>query len=185
MPNDNINGALTPRVTINGVLRERQRINGNMREGGGTSNYEELENLPAFNNIVIEGNQDPNYYGIAKLTDIPNINYSTNEINTGVKWIDGKYIYKKVFDMSNRIISDNSWTNNLLGTSNIYIIDAKGFFGLSGISAANFPYSYYRNNSEFFTWLISDNHSDIHVRPNMNAGYNITAGIVTIYYTKN
>ena len=97
MPNDNINGALTPRVTINGVLRERQRINGNMREGGGTSNYEELENLPAFNNIVIEGNQDPNYYGIAKLTDIPNINYSTNEINTGVKWIDGKDIFCRTF----------------------------------------------------------------------------------------
>lgn len=100
MPNDNINGALTPRVTINGVLRERQRINGNMREGGGTSNYEELENLPAFNNIVIEGDHDPHYYGIAKLSDIPQaVDYSTNEVNTGVKWIDGKDIYQKTIDI--------------------------------------------------------------------------------------
>lgn len=88
-----LRGSLTPHATMRGVLGGREQLRGGLGIGGGTSNYEELENLPAFNNIVIEGDQDPNYYGIAKLTDIPNVNYSTTPVNTGIKWIDGKDVW--------------------------------------------------------------------------------------------
>ena len=97
---DSLRGSLTPHASLRGVLGGRQRINGLLREGGGTTNYEELENLPAFNGITVEGDHDGHYYGLANLSDIPNvIDYSFDEQNTGVKWLDGKDIYQKVFEI--------------------------------------------------------------------------------------
>ena len=69
-----LKGKINASGKIGGVVGNNANIKGRIIRGvGGTSNYEELENLPAFNDVVIEGNQDPNYYGIAKLTDIPTI----------------------------------------------------------------------------------------------------------------
>lgn len=39
------------------------------------------------------------------------INYSTNEVNTGRKWIDGKDIYEKVVVLENAISVSTSWTD--------------------------------------------------------------------------
>lgn len=98
---DTLRGSLTPHATMRCVLGSRQRIAGNMREGGGTSNYEELENLPAINGIELIGDQSAHDLGLALLTDIPDLDYSTNEIDTGIKWIDGKSIYRRVFELTN------------------------------------------------------------------------------------
>lgn len=186
MPNGNINGELASHGHITGVLTIG---------AGGTSDYEMLENKPQINGYELIDNQTAHELGLASMQDVSDIdsdiallsqklpkNYSTDEQNTGVKWLDGKYIYQKTYDLSNLIIPDNTWTNNLLETSNINILDCKGYFKLEGQEAL-FPYSYYRNGNEFFTWNI--NVSTINVRPNMNAGVRIRAGIITIYYTKN
>ena len=110
--------------------------------------------------------------------------YSTEEREVGV-WIDNKPLYQKTYVKNNIVLTDNNWTNGVLGTSGIYITDFKAYFGLENTSNSNFPYSYYRNNSEFFTPIIDTSHEDINVRPNMNAGVNVTTGTITIWYTKN
>ena len=177
MSNDNINGALTPRVTINGELRGRQRINGNMREGGGTSNYEELENLPAINGVELIGDKSAHDLGLALLTDIPEtIDYSTTEQNTGVKWIDGKDIFCRTF-------TGTFTTGNLIiatitpSLSNI--ISMEGFL-------------YYQPNNQWLTipygegndcvTLLSKNDDIIIYSTNSMSSY--SKYIVTIFYTK-
>lgn len=37
------------------------------------------------------------------------INYSTEEQNTGIKWIDGKYIYQRSYILPNEITITNTW----------------------------------------------------------------------------
>lgn len=106
--------------------------------------------------------------------------YSTSEVDTGQKWIDGKTIYQRVFDLSNVIFTDKQWSNLILGTTNIEIIDVNGWFTINN-DPTKFNFSYYRNGTEFFTFMIDG--SDIDVRPNMNA--TVHGNIVIIYYTKN
>ena len=40
---------------------------------GGTSDYDELENRPSINNIVVSGDKTAHDYGIANLSDIPSV----------------------------------------------------------------------------------------------------------------
>lgn len=107
--------------------------------------------------------------------------YSTEEREVGV-WVDDKPLYQKTFDLTSQALTDNTWNNGILGTTGISIKSYKGYFNLG--TGAIFPYEYYRNNSEFFTVVTDANASDINVRPNMNAGTPVYAGIVTIWYTK-
>lgn len=54
-------------------------------------------------------------------------NYSTTEQKTGQKWIDGKDIYRKVFDFSSAItVSHNSWTNTNEDTNGTKFLSAWG-----------------------------------------------------------
>lgn len=95
-----LRGSLTPHATMRGVLGGREQLRGGLSIGGGTIDYEELENKPAINSVELIGDQSGHDLGLALLTDIPQpIDYSTNEVNTGVKWIDGKDIYQKVFEL--------------------------------------------------------------------------------------
>lgn len=107
--------------------------------------------------------------------------YSTEEREVGV-WVDDKPLYQKSFDLTSQALTDNAWNNGILGTTGISIKSYKGYFSLG--TGALFPYEYYRNNSEFFTAVTDQNSSDINVRPNMNAGTSVYAGIVTVWYTK-
>ena len=136
-----------------------------------------------------EKNNGTTYY----ITDMDNgsvriftpIIYSKYERKVGV-WVDEKPLYQRTFDMTSRTISDNTWTNNLLGTSGsgISIKFFEGYFGLQGYNPANMSYNYYRGSSEYFTSIITTNSDDISVRPNMNTGASVIAGMCTIWYTK-
>lgn len=107
--------------------------------------------------------------------------FSTEEKEIGV-WIDNKPLYQKTFDLTSQALTDNAWNNGILGTTGISIKSYKGYFNLGAESL--FPYEYYRNNSEFFTVVTGADSADINIRPNMNAGTSVYAGIVTIWYTK-
>lgn len=120
-------------------------------------------------------------YGINTGTILAPMIYSTEEREVGV-WVDDKPLYQKTFDLSNQSLTDNNWNNGILGTTGISIKSYKGYFNLG--TGALFPYEYYRNNGEFFTVVTDVNASDINVRPNMNAGTPVYAGVVTIWYTK-
>lgn len=114
--------------------------------------------------------------------------YSTEEREIGV-WTDNKPLYQKTFLFNQRVISDNAWTSNILGTvgSGIEIVDYEGMFGLVNMNPHFADFDYYRSSSEYFTaYIVNNNGSndDIGVRPNMNAGTNVTLDKCTIWYTK-
>ena len=113
------------------------------------------------------------------------VNYSTEEQRIGT-WIDGKPLYQKTFDMRTTTLADNAWNNNILGTvgTGIKIREFDGKFGLNGYGDLYADYSYFRSTSEYFTAALNSTDDDIGVRPNMNAGVSVMAGIVTIRYTK-
>ena len=118
------------------------------------------------------------------------INYSTDEQLTGRKWYDGKNIYQRVFNFNQRVVTDNEWTTNILGTSNsnIDIKNYEGYFGIGSLNPHFAKFNYFRSNTEYFTSTIAFNNghnNDISVRPNMNAGTPITLDYVIIEYTKN
>lgn len=175
----NITGNLTTHGTVRGTLNTKGRLSGALSVGGGTTDYNELENKPTYNGHIIEGDLTSESLGIWQPK-----NFTTEEQNTGLKWIDGKDIYFKTFDLSSKILPDNTWSNDILNTANtgINIIFDKSYFKLAGYGTL-FPYSYYRGQNEYFTYdIIVDK---MNVRPNMNAGTNVLAGIICIFYTKN
>ena len=94
----------------------------------------------------------------------------------------GETLYQKTFNLNMHTVSDNTWTTNILGTSGISIKKYDGLFCLGGTPYANFDY--YRGTSEYFTASLSNNGSDISVRPNMNAGVTIEIDKITLQYTK-
>lgn len=83
------------RQTITGTLSTSGRLSGALSVGGGTTDYNELENKPTYNGHVIEGDLTSESLGIWQPK-----NFSTEEQNTGLKWIDGKDIYYKTFNVT-------------------------------------------------------------------------------------
>ncbi len=94
---------------LRGQLSSRGQLSGGLTAGaGGTSDYELLENKPQINGRELIDNQTGHDLGLANLTDVSDLasdvallaqklpkSYSTEEQNTGIKWIDGKFIYQK------------------------------------------------------------------------------------------
>lgn len=170
--------------------------------GGGTSDYNMLTNKPEINGVILQDELSLHSLGIqeeitfsGEATEYLNgegvfttppfyvpINFDTAEQDTGIKWIDGKTLYIRTFDLRNLQLTDNNWNSNILGTSNIRIKFFTGMFSI-GQNEPSFNYSYFRSTSEFFTVNLVNDASQLNVRPNMNAG-TIYAGVVTILYTK-
>lgn len=64
--------------------------------------------------------------------------YSTNEFDTGKKWIDNKTIYGKVFDFSSTIVvSNNTWTNTEEDTHGATFINAFGIASSGEVFSVN------------------------------------------------
>ena len=106
------------------------------------------------------------------------LDYSTEEQDTGIKWIDGKPLYTKTIihdtPMSNRV-----WTD-IINDININIKMFDGYIYLDG-----YPYTqinYYRSTTEYSCGGISNNEHRFRVYPSID-GVTITC-IVTLYYTK-
>lgn len=133
---------------------------------------EELEKLQIGSDI----------FSIPKDDIFAPIIYSTDEREVGA-WVDDKPLYQRTFDKRSLYLSDNTWSNNILGTTGIHIVDYEGYFCLGADAEPSISYSYYRSSSEYFTATIDTSYSDINVRPNMNYGA-IYAGLITIWYTK-
>ena len=56
--------------------------------------------------------------------------YSTDEIKTGKKWIDGKNIYRKVFSYNNVDLNNSTTLNAIIDNniSNITVTDFKSYY---------------------------------------------------------
>lgn len=120
------------RQTITGTLSTSGRMSGVLSVGGGTTDYNELENKPTYNGHVIEGELTNESLGIWQPK-----NYSTEEQNTGIKWIDGKDVYVKCYHntLNN---ADNIFIDTVLNSTNIHIlpmssisIDTRGAYNTS------------------------------------------------------
>ncbi|MBP5597345.1 MAG: hypothetical protein J6Y02_18360 [Pseudobutyrivibrio sp.] len=108
--------------------------------------------------------------------------YSLEEREVGV-WVDDKPLYQRTFDKRSLYLADSAWSNKILGTTGIHIVNYEGYFCLGADAEPTISYSYYRSSSEYFTATVDTSYSDINVRPNMNYGA-IYAGLITIWYTK-
>ena len=87
------------RQTITGRLSTSGRLSGALSVGGGTTDYNELENKTTYNGHVIEGDMTNESLGIWQPK-----NFSTEEQNTGLKWIDGKDICVISIEFNTEII---------------------------------------------------------------------------------
>jgi len=146
-----------------------------------------FSNMSRVNSIYIEAvvqytkTTDTAGSGSYNSLGVPMVHYSTDEQVIGT-WTDGKTLYQKTFDLTALQLTDNNWNNNILGTTGIKIKHFEGLFSI-GQTEPSIKYEYYRNSSQYFSALLTDDTSDINVRPNMNAG-TLYAGTVTIQYTK-
>ena len=102
------------------------------------------------------GDQDKVLTGAGTWEDPPasgGVDYSTSEQDTGLKWIDGRSIYQRTFQ--NIALNHGSWTNGILGTSSIEIIDYSGKIAISGTSRPYCQLDYYRSTAEWCTSCIN------------------------------
>lgn len=63
--------------------------------------------------------------------------YSTSEVNTGVKWIDGRDVYRKVIDFGELPKSTNKTVGS--GLENVTVIDIRGI-AIKGEASIPLPY---------------------------------------------
>ena len=112
------------------------------------------------------------------------IDYTTEEQDTGLKWIDGRKVYQRTFDKRTTALSDRIWNNNILGTSDIEIIDVSAF-----LNFGNYPpiltINHYRSSIEYISWSLNSTADDINIYPDMSdLGSTLYGGIITIRYVK-
>lgn len=106
------------RDNIVGTLQGDSRLSGGLSVGGGTTDYNELENKPSINGVELAGNVTIENLGIWQPK-----NFSTDEQNTGIKWIDGRYIHYKVVDLgTDTTIRNDQWLFNAFSIPDINLI---------------------------------------------------------------
>ena len=110
------------------------------------------------------------------------IDYTTEEQDTGLKWIDGRKVYQRTFDKRTTLLPHHAWSYNVLGTSDITIISMNGFFNIDTAEPA-LPLSYYRSSTEYITCTLNSTANDIQIYRDIN-GVDVYGGIITIRYVK-
>ena len=129
------------------------------------------------------GDEDKVLTGAGTWEDPPasgGVDYSTNEQDTGLKWIDGRTIYQRTYQ--NIALNHGSWTNGILGTSSIEILDYSGKIAISGTSRPYCQLDYYRSTAEWCTSCINAAGEDINVLCNIDASEQVL--FITIWYLK-
>lgn len=100
------------------------------------------------------------------------LNYSTAEQNTGLKWIDGKPIYQKTFNLT---FTANQLDIDLTALSVESVMKLEG--GVYNLSGSFVPFGY-----ESAVSVYTSSASNIHI--NNIYSSERTSGHVTIWYTK-
>lgn len=155
------------RQTITGNLSTNGRLSGALSVGGGTTDYNELENKPTYNGHIIEGDMTNDSLGIWQPK-----NFSTKEQSTGIKWIDGRDIYYKVVDLgTDTTIRNDQWLFNAFSIPDINLI-----FNCFGINSQNTG-TYY----PLMAYITGNNINLLAARHN---GY-ATCRYIVFFYIKN
>ena len=107
------------------------------------------------------------------------INYSTSEVNTGVKWIDGKYIYQKT--IQGTLVADSTSTIVLTDASIDTMISGEGL-AWADSPRNNYMISSSQSSSRFVG--ISQLYDNIKLHYPTYISNNYNNYTVTIRYTK-
>ena len=107
------------------------------------------------------------------------INYSTSEVNTGVKWIDGKYIYQKT--IQGTLVADSTSTIVLTDASIDTMISGEGL-AWADSPRNNYMISSSQSSSRFIG--ISQLYDNIKLHYPTYISNNYNNYTVTIRYTK-
>ena len=121
------------------------------------------------------------YAGINGVT-----NYSTQEVNTGGKWIDGKNIYSRTFTKENFALpKGENWIDiaPVENYANIRVIDIRGALEFSG--AGIFPLDRYINTTEVHTTYIAKDGNLRLYSYYKNLALTVLYYHATIFYTRN
>lgn len=123
------------RDNIVGTLQGDSRLSGGMSVGGGTTNYDELENRPSINGNILEGNKTTQQLGIWQPFDL----VPDTEYDTGIKWnnqvlycmaihsaISGNNVNKSVSIEGTPTPVFNIW--NFRGGDGNYLVDDPDYF---------------------------------------------------------
>lgn len=163
--------------------------------GGGTNNYNNLNNKPKINGVILQDELSLHSLGIQPEIEFPEdptkylngegnfttpaseTDFSETEVNTGVKWIDGKYIYKRV------LRTYNNYSNNT-ATFNVGNINIVQIYGNLNIGTAEVPAQFFSvGTSGQFVNTYYDK-TDYTIK-SINVGWTITQYNIIIEYTKN
>lgn len=107
--------------------------------------------------------------------DQQTVDYSTNEQNTGLKWIDGKDIYSKTVDCGT--LPDNTSKLVAAGLSNVTVIKIEGV----AIGGSSIPLPHISTNSVYIE-ISYEASNEVFIRT--NGFFSTMHGYVTLYYTK-
>ena len=153
------------RQTITGRLSTSGRLSGALSVGGGTTDYNELENKPTYNGHIIEGDLTSESLGIWQPK-----NFSTEEQNTGIKWIDGSPIYVRVFE------------GQISGSDCIFYLD----FNIKYATAlCNIYNGYWIWDEQYMYCIIGSNYISITKKVSGAYGSNNLCKIVLFYVKEN
>lgn len=112
---------------------------------------------------------------IIPVTDLMS-DYSTSEVNTGCKWIDGKPIYKKTLVCPNVPIGEKDYNH---GVSNMgLVIKYEGFCKINNNTTLQVPTIASSSSNSFCVWTTYPTYIKVFSTLAMDLFY------CTIYYTK-
>lgn len=112
-------------------------------------------------------------------TPVPPVDYSTSEVNTGVKWIDGKDVYRKVIDLG--ALPNNTYKDVSSGLSNVTIISMQTIAVSNNGNAIPIPYASTASNNIVEFFYVGENNA---VRVRTGTDRSTQHGYCILEYTK-
>ena len=131
-----------------------------------------LDSLPVGSEIDYSGTSQDIPAGWEQVTD-PN-SYSTSEVKTNKVWIDGKPIYRKVFNITSGMSTSFQIEH---GISNLDYVELKG--NIFSSSTSNSPIYYY-SSTDYFRLFRDGNY----IKIRYGSGNTVTRIVVILEYTK-
>lgn len=154
------------RDNIVGTLHGNSRLSGSLSVGGGVTDYNELENRPSINEHILEGDMSLADLGIWQPKD-----FTTDEQNTGIKFLSNDLYYKVIDLGTDTTIRNDAWLFNVFSISNIKLI-----FNCFGINS--------QVTGTFYPLMAYLTGNDVNLLACRHNGY-ATCHYIVIFYIKN
>ena len=123
---------------------------------------------------------------VAITDDSRDNSYSTDEVLTGKFWIDGKPIYRKVFETTTPATADTDTVLMKIADDVESIVDLSGFLYYSTNPTQIEPinWSYSGTQPYMTTYVREDNDGELHIRQKASGGRNNKSEYIIVEYTK-